>query len=94
MGTSLRRIQISLPDDVEKAFSEMAELQQLPMSKVIVSFLSDLEPQIRELNKLHRVMKEGNIAEAKRTIAHMVGDGMADFLMEMKEQNQSRGKRP
>lgn len=85
MATQLRRIQISLPDSLQEALSDLAEAQKVPVSKVIVGLLSEMEPQIRDIAKYARLIKDGQIKEAKRTLVHMIGNGMAELLAEQME---------
>jgi hypothetical protein len=85
MGTLLRRIQISLPESLEEVLSELAEIQERPMSKIVVSLLSEMEPQLRDMVEYTRHMKAGRLEDAKRAIVHMIGNGMAELLVDEKK---------
>lgn len=90
MGTELRRIQVSLPDSLEEALAELADAQERPISKVMVSLLAEMEPQIRDLAKYARCVKMGKMDEAKQALAHLFGNSMAELLTE--ERNAKRNK--
>lgn len=92
MGTKLRRIQISMPESVEQAFVELAEAKDIPISKAIISILTEIEPQIRSATEYARLLKENRLDDAKRVIAHMLGDNLADFLERDREEQQKLKK--
>lgn len=82
MGTELRRIQVSLPDSLAEALAELADAQEKPISKVMVALLSEMEPQIRDLSKYARCVKQGKMEEAKQALMHLFGNSMAELLTE------------
>ncbi len=84
MGTELRRIQVSLPDSLQEALAELAHVQERPISKVMVSLLVEMEPQIRDLTKYARCVKMGKMDEAKQALAHLFGNSLAELLIEEK----------
>lgn len=90
MGTQLRRIQVSLPASLEDALAELAEVQEKPISKAIVSLLVEMEPQIRDLAKFARFMKQGKVEEAKQALAHLFGNNMAELLLEEKKAKEGK----
>jgi len=90
MGTELRRIQVSLPASLEEALAELAEVQERPISKAIVSLLIEMEPQIRDLTKYARCIKMGKMDEAKQALAHLFGNNMAELLLEEKKARESK----
>lgn len=90
MGTELRRIQVSLPASLEEALAELAEVQERPISKAIVSLLVEMEPQIRDLTKYARCIKMGKMDEAKQALAHLFGNNMAELLLEEKKARESK----
>lgn len=80
MPTQRPRLYITLDDDLAAALAELADAQDKPVSVVTVELLREIAPQIEGLAKLIRHAKEGNRAAAKRTLAHMIGDGMAEII--------------
>lgn len=85
MATALKRISISLPDDVAEAVEALAQVQGIPQSRVVVAILAEFSPMMHSLAKFHRQIKEGEKAAAKQTIQHMLGDAMADLMSEQLE---------
>lgn len=90
MGTQLRRIQVSLPDSLAEALADLADAEKKPISKIMVGILSEMEPQIRDLAKYARSIKAGKMDEAKQAIAHMLGNSMAELLMDEKKTHAKR----
>lgn len=90
MGTQLRRIQVSLPDSLAEALVELADVQERPISKAIVSLLVEMEPQIRDLTKYARCIKTGKMDEAKQALAHLFGNNLAELLLEEKKARESK----
>jgi hypothetical protein len=90
MTTKMRRIQVCLPDSLAEALADLADAEKKPISKVMVLMLSEMEPQIRDLAKYARSIKAGKMDEAKQAIAHMLGNSMAELLIEEKKANASK----
>lgn len=90
MTTKMRRIQVCLPDSLAEALADLADAEKKPISKVMVAMLSEMEPQIRDLAKYARSIKAGKMDEAKQAIAHMLGNSMAELLMEEKQAKVSK----
>lgn len=82
MTTKMHRLTISLPDEVMIAVQAMAESEQLPMSKVIISILKEFAPSMLQIAKFQRQIKEGKTSEAKRTMQHLYGDQFANMMSE------------
>jgi len=80
-----KRITISLPDDVATAVENLATIQGVPQSKVVVSILTEFAPTMHGLAKIHKQLQEGEKAAAKQTVQHMLGDAMAELLGEQME---------
>lgn len=85
MVTQLRRIQVSLPDSLSQTLVDLAEIKQVPISKVIVSLLSEMEPMLKESNKYARLLKQGQVEEAKRVVQQMIGTAMAEIIHDQAE---------
>lgn len=85
MVTQLRRIQVSLPDSLSETLADLADIKQVPISKVIVSLLSEMEPMLKESNKYARLLKQGQVEEAKRVVQHMMGTAMAEIIHDQAE---------
>lgn len=85
MTTKHRRITISLPPKLDIALAALAAAEDRPQAKVVIDILSEFEPQMLSMAKLHSQVKAGRIADAKRTMQHMLGDQMASLLAEQSE---------
>lgn len=77
-----RRMALTLPAEVEAAIFELAEAAQKPASTVVVDLLREMVPQLRDLAKVTRAVKAGKADAAKRALAHMMGNAMAEVLQE------------
>lgn len=98
MGTKLRRIQVSLPDDLADALADLADAEEKPISKIIVALLDQFKPQIPTMAEVARSLKAGNRDQAIRAVQHLYGDALADLIRqdrasEQAEKTQKRGKR-
>lgn len=82
MTTKMHRLTVSLPDHVLKAVQAMAEQEERPYSKVIVSILSEFAPTMLELAKFQKQMKAGQKAQATKTMQHLYGDQFANMMRE------------
>ncbi len=85
MSTLLKRVTISLPDDVAEAVSALADVRGSPQSKIIVEVLKEFAPTMLALAKIQKQMEAGEKQAAKQTIQHLFGDGMASLLGEQME---------
>jgi hypothetical protein len=72
------------------ALADLADAENKPISKVMVAMLSEMEPQIRDLATYARSVKAGKMDEAKQALVHMLGNSMAELLVE--ERNAKRSK--
>jgi len=82
MATELKRVTISMPDDVAEAVLSLSQVQGVPQSKVIVEVLKEFAPAMLAISKIHKQMKAGEKEAAKQTIQHLMGDAMADLMRE------------
>lgn len=82
MATTLKRLTISLPDDVAEAVEALSKAQGIPQSKAIISTLQEFAPTMLALAKFMEQMKAGQKSAAKETIRHMMGDQMAELMRE------------
>lgn len=85
MATLLKRVTISLPDNVAEAVLALAQVQGVPQSKVIVEVLKEFAPAMLAIAKVHKQMKAGEKEAAKQTVQHLLGDSMAELLREQME---------
>jgi predicted DNA-binding protein len=74
------RLALTVPPDVRAAIDELAEAVGKPSSTVVVELLAEMVPQMQGLAKVARAAKSGNKAAAKRALAHMLGDSMAELM--------------
>lgn len=82
MATLLKRVTISLPDDVAEAVLALAEVRGVPQSKIIVSVLKEFAPTLLGVARIQKQMESGEKEAAKQTARHLLGDSLADLLRE------------
>ena len=58
--TNSKRISISLNPDLHALISDLAELQNKPMSRVVVELLEEMHPVLSQLRDGIREVKESN----------------------------------
>lgn len=80
MPTAKPRLYVTLPDDLRADLDALATVMEKPTSTTVVDLLKEIQPQIQGLAKLIGHAKAGNRAAAKRTLAHMLGDNLAEVL--------------
>lgn len=80
MPTRKPRMSLTLDDDVAAALHDLADALQKPAATVVSNLLQDMLPQLEGLAKVARASRSGNSAQAKRALAHMVGDAFAEQL--------------
>ncbi len=80
MTTNLKRLTISLPDDIAEAVTTLAKVQGTPQTKVIIDVLREFTPTIIATAKIYKQIKAGEKDAAKQTIQHLLGDAMASLL--------------
>jgi len=85
MATALKRISISLPDEVAEAVEALSKAQCIPQSKAIVYVLLEFAPTMKSLAVFMEQMKAGQKSAAKQTIQHMLGDQMAELMHDQME---------
>jgi predicted transcriptional regulator len=94
MPTKHRRITISLPPDLDAALVELSEVDKRPQATIVTEFLTEMVPSMHAMSKIAKQLKAGKQAEAKRTLQHWMGDGMAEILAEQSELfNAKKGKK-
>lgn len=82
MTTNLRRITISLPPAVDEAIREYADAYSVSHSRVVIAFLTEFAPTMRNLAKMQTQLKAGQLEDMKRTLQHTFGDAMAGLLQD------------
>lgn len=80
MPSAKKRLPLTLPDELDAALRELADALDKPLATVTVEILTEMIPQLEGLAKYARHMKAGKTAAAKRAMAHMIGDAMAEQL--------------
>jgi hypothetical protein len=58
--TNSKRISISLNPDLHAVISDLAELQNKPMSRIVVELLEEMHPVLSQLRDGIREVKESN----------------------------------
>lgn len=85
MPSKLPRTYLTLPWPLAESLTELADAMDKPVPTVIVELLNEIRPQVDGLAKLVRHARAGNKAAAKRTLQHMIGDGMAEIIAQQME---------
>lgn len=88
--TNSKRISISLPPDVYSVISDLSELQNKPMSRVVVELIQEMNPVLASLRDgLQEVKKSNNKDEVlKRIGSAMLMDGTEQLGQLSKELKQ------
>lgn len=73
---------LTLPENVRNAVYDLADAVGKPASKVVTELLEEMVPQLEGLAKVARAAKSGNKAAAKRALTHMLGDGLAELMVQ------------
>lgn len=76
MTTSKRRITISLPQDVDDALSEFAEVTGQAQSAFVVSCLSENVESLKLLTQAIKEAKIGNVSGYEALIAQALGSSL------------------
>jgi len=82
MPTKKPRMALTLPDDVNEAIHELAAALGTPATKVVTELLQEMVPQLQGMAKVSRALKAGKHAAAKTAMRHMMGDAMAEIMVE------------
>ena len=80
MPTRKPRMALTLSDELAAALEDLSDALTKPAATCATELLEEMVPQIHGLAKFARVAKSGNKAAAKKALAHMVGDNMAEFM--------------
>jgi hypothetical protein len=80
MPTRKPRVPLTVPEDLHSVLVELAEVVEKPVSTLIVDLLREMEPQLVDLTRVLRHVKDGKKAAAKRALQHMVGNALAEQL--------------
>jgi predicted transcriptional regulator len=73
MTTKKRRLTISLPEDVDLALSEFAEVTGQAQSAFVVSCLSENIESLRLLTQAIREARKGNVDSYEALVAQALG---------------------
>jgi hypothetical protein len=74
------RLALSPSPALRAALSDLSEAIGEPPATVALQMLTELIPQLHGLAKVVRAAKAGNSPAAKRALAHMLGDSLADAM--------------
>lgn len=80
MPTKLRRITIALPPDLDKAVTELSEVENRPQAGIIIQYLSEMAPTMQGMATIAKQIKAGRTSEAKRTMTHVFGDTLGKMM--------------
>ena len=74
------RLILTVPDDLMATLRGLAQATEKPMATIVVDLLREIQPQLQDLAKLITHAKAGRKQAAKRTLAHMVGNQLAEMM--------------
>ncbi len=80
------RLALTPPPELRAALEELAAATGQPPATIAVQLLVEVIPQLLGLAKIARAAKAGNAAAAKRALAHMVGDSLAEVMAKQQPQ--------
>jgi len=80
MPSQKPRLALTVSPELQLALANLAEALGKPAATVAAEMLQELIPQFEGLTKFAKAAKSGNKVAAKRAMAHMLGDSMADMM--------------
>jgi predicted DNA-binding protein len=80
MAEVQKRMALTLSTELREALFDLADATGKPAATVAADLLQEMVPQLRDLAKVMRAVKSGRQDAAKRALAHMVGNGMAELM--------------
>lgn len=94
MPSPKRRMALTLPPDLEAALQDLSDATGRPASTLAVELLSEMVPQMHDIAKIARQAKAGQHSAAKRTLQHMLGNAMAEVMLQQQPDlfTKKRGK--
>ena len=84
MPSQKPRIALTVDDDMNELLTEIATLQGIPKSTLIVQYLDALRPHIVEIREALRLVQQQK--DATTHLRKMLLDGQQDFLDVLKEE--------
>lgn len=78
--TKLRRITISLPEDLDTALSALSKAQKKPIAKLITETLAEFSPTFHHMAELIIQVNSGHLEEAKKAAKGYIADAMVTVL--------------
>lgn len=80
MPTTRRRLNLCPSDEAMAALDDLAAAIGKPRATIAAELLHEMADTVRGMAKMARLAKSGNKAGAKRALAHVVGDQLAQVL--------------
>ena len=80
MTTKLRRITISLPEELDTALTALSKAQKKPIAKLITETLVEFSPTFHRMAELIIQVNSGHLEEAKKAAKGYIGDAMLTLL--------------
>ena len=80
MPTKLRRITISLPEELDAALSALSKAQKKPIAKLITETLVEFSPTFHRMAEIIIQVNSGHLDEAKKAAKGYIGDAMLTLL--------------
>jgi predicted DNA-binding protein len=86
---------LTLPPELEAALADLSDATGRPGASLAVELLSEMVPQMHDIAKITRQAKAGQSAAAKRTLQHMLGNAMAEVMLQQQPDlfSSKRGKK-
>lgn len=93
MPSKQPRLALTLPDDLHAVLFDLAHETGKPASKVVTELLQEMLPQLQGLLKFTRAAKRGNQSAAKTALRHMVGDTLAELMVQQQPELFKKGRK-
>jgi transketolase C-terminal domain/subunit len=85
MATSKPRTIISLDQDLHQLISDIAELREIPRSKVITEFLEECKPQLQVVSNALNAIKNNEKPDFQSILSQMLGDSFGNLSTPFKD---------
>jgi predicted transcriptional regulator len=87
MATNKPRTIITLDEDLHKVISDIAELRDMPRSKVITEFLDECKPQFYIIRQALESIKANEKPDLQNILLQMLGDSFENLSLTFKDIN-------
>jgi hypothetical protein len=85
MATNKPRTIITLDEDLHQLISDIAELRDMPRSKVITEFLDECKPQFQIIRQALHSIKANEKPDLQNILLQMLGDSFENLSLTFKD---------